>query len=116
MRFFWSRAEPPSITSDNHKITYAMNELLTRNGLVLVDPECLREFLTAIVHEAIESHFAKPREDRLLTIGQVAAMLEVDKSTLWHWDKEGYLKKVHIGGKPRYRESEVKAIREGIRA
>lgn len=43
-------------------------------------------------------------------------MLEVDKSTLWHWDKEGYLKKVHIGGKPRYRESEVKAIREGIRA
>lgn len=93
-----------------------MNEILARNGIVLVDTESLREVLTAIVDEAIKRHFEKPAEERMLTINQVASMLEVDKSTLWHWDKEGYLNKVHIGGKPRYRESEVLAIREGRRA
>jgi predicted DNA-binding transcriptional regulator AlpA len=90
-----------------------MPEELTKNGLVLVDPNCLKQLLADVVNEAIERHFDKPKEDKMLKIKEVAALLETDPSTLWHWDKEGYLKKIYIGGKPRYKESEVMAILEG---
>jgi len=41
---------------------------------------------------------------------QVAKILDVDKSTLWRWDKKDYLKPVKIGGKNRYKMSDVKRI------
>lgn len=73
--------------------------------------------LRALIHEevlaAMAEYFKQPNEEKLLTISQTAAMLETNRSTLWHWNKEGYLKKIYIGGKPRYKESEVLAILEG---
>lgn len=47
------------------------------------------------------------------TIEQVARILSVDKSTLWRWSKQGYLMPIEIGGKRRYKMSEVKRILEG---
>jgi hypothetical protein len=45
---------------------------------------------------------------------QVAKILDVDKSTLWRWRKQGYLIPIEIGGKRRYRMSEVnKILRKG---
>jgi predicted DNA-binding transcriptional regulator AlpA len=44
---------------------------------------------------------------------QVAKILGVNKSTLWRWGKAGYLKPVEIGGKRRYRMSDVKKILGG---
>jgi hypothetical protein len=44
---------------------------------------------------------------------QVAKILNVDKSTLWRWKKQGYLVPIEIGGKRRYRMSDVKKILEG---
>lgn len=44
---------------------------------------------------------------------QVAKILEVDKSTLWRWRKQGYLIPIEVGGKRRYRMSDVKKILEG---
>ena len=41
--------------------------------------------------------------------------INVDLSTLWRWDKAGYLKHVEIGGKRRYKMSEVKRILNGGR-
>ena len=41
---------------------------------------------------------------------QVSKMLDVDKSTLWRWKKQGYLVPISIGGKRRYRMSDVKRI------
>ena len=70
--------------------------------------------LRAVIHDevlaAMAEYFKQPNEEKLLTISQAAAMLEVDRSTLWHWDKEGYLKKIHIGGKPRYKKSDIDRI------
>lgn len=83
--------------------------------IYILKKEDLETVLQSVINEAIESHFEKPKEEKLLTIAQVCKLLDVDKSTLWHWNKEGYLKKIHIGGKPRYKESEVMAIREGRR-
>ena len=44
---------------------------------------------------------------------QVAKILDVDKSTLWRWSKQNYLIPIEIGGKRRYRMSDVKQILEG---
>ena len=41
---------------------------------------------------------------------QVAKMLGVDRSTLWRWRKSGYLVPLEIGGKRRYKMSDVKQI------
>ena len=40
----------------------------------------------------------------------VSEFLNVDASTLWRWSKRGYLVPIEVGGKRRYRMSEVKAI------
>ena len=47
---------------------------------------------------------------------QVGAMLNVDASTLWRWNKKGYLKTIEFGGGRRYKMSEVKAIMNGGRS
>jgi hypothetical protein len=44
---------------------------------------------------------------------QVAKILDVDKSTLWRWRKNGYLAPIEIGGKRRYKMSDIKRILEG---
>ena len=90
-----------------------MPEELTKTGVALVDLNSLKQFVFEAVEAAIVRHFEKQKEEKNLTIAQVCSMLDVDKSTLWHWNKEGYLKKIYIGGKPRYKESEVQAILDG---
>jgi hypothetical protein len=44
---------------------------------------------------------------------KVAEILDVDYSTLWRWKNKGYLAPIEIGGKRRYRMSDVKRILEG---
>jgi len=39
---------------------------------------------------------------------QVSEMLDVDASTLWRWNKRGYLIPIEIGGKRRYPKSVIK--------
>ena len=42
----------------------------------------------------------------------VAKILNVDKTTLWRWNKNGILKTIKVGGKTRYRMSDVKKFFE----
>ena len=53
------------------------------------------------------------REESYLSAQETADKLGVDASTLWRWDKSGYLKKIKIGRKIRYRESDVLKLMEG---
>jgi predicted DNA-binding transcriptional regulator AlpA len=48
--------------------------------------------------------------EQYLTRKQTAEMLGVDLSTLWHWNNENYLCPIKIGGKRRYKMSDVKKI------
>lgn len=101
----------PSSRGDYHPVN---DERMTTVAMLLSDTNLFKEFIMSIVDETIERHMQqKPKKEKTLSIGQVCAMLEVDRSTLWHWDKEGYLPKFYIGGKPRYKESEVLEILEG---
>lgn len=69
----------------------------------------LQEFGENLIRKAVEQ-FAPKKEEEYLKIAEVATMLRVDRSTLYRWDKESYLKPVRVGGKPRYKLSDVEAI------
>lgn len=53
------------------------------------------------------------KEDAYLTAKETADKLCVDLSTLWRWDKSGYLKKIKVGNTVRYRQSDVLNLMEG---
>lgn len=46
---------------------------------------------------------------------KVCEILDINKTTLWRWEKKGYLVPANVGGKRRYKMSEIKAILEGGR-
>jgi len=76
--------------------------------------EDLQEFAKQILHGAksiamLEAE-AAATSDQLLTIDEAAKLLSVSKMTLYRWDKNGYLKKVEIGGKRRYRKSDIERL------
>jgi len=47
------------------------------------------------------------KPDELLTRQQVADMLGVTLTSLWHWNNKGILPTIKIGSKVRYRRSDV---------
>lgn len=63
-----------------------------------------RELELAVISDKAET-YPSPK--------QVCEILNVDLSTLWRWNKKGYLKPSEIGGKRRYKMSEVKRILNG---
>lgn len=92
-----------------------INELmdLGNNITVAIKLEDLVEFhreVLADVKKELEAQVVEEREERYLSIKQVCELLSIDASTLWRWRKQGYLVPVSIGGKRRYRLSEIKKI------
>lgn len=53
------------------------------------------------------------REESYLTAQETAEKLGVDVSTLWRWNRDGYLKKVRVGRKVYYRRGDVIKLMEG---
>jgi len=90
-----------------------IEKLITENPNVIfqVSGENLMAFAEQILLGAksvamIEAETAAI-SDQLLTIGEAAKLLHVSKMTLYQWDQSGVLKKVEIGGKRRYRKSDI---------
>ncbi len=76
--------------------------------------EDLKEFANQILHGAksiamLEAE-AAATSDQLLSIDEAAKLLSVSKMTLYRWDQNGILKKVEIGGKRRYRLSDIEKL------
>ena len=91
-----------------------LNELL-RNGanvqLVINALDLKEAFLQW--SEEMRIPDTETREESYLTAQETAEKLGVDVSTLWRWNKSGYLKKIKVGSKIRYRESDVLKLMEG---
>jgi hypothetical protein len=77
--------------------------------------ECNEE-LIARTKQELEQMITDAATETYPSVTKVAEILDVDKSTLWRWAKCGYLVPIEVGGKRRYRMSDVKAILEGGRA
>ena len=50
------------------------------------------------------------KDERLLSPKETGEMLGIDLSTLYRWDKLDYLTKIKIGGKVRYRLSDIQKL------
>jgi excisionase family DNA binding protein len=61
----------------------------------------------------LEQQITDANTETYPSVEQTAKILDVDKSTLWRWAKSGYLTPIEVGGKRRYRMSDIKKILEG---
>ena len=78
----------------------------------MVSAADLEEALRSILEEVVSTSNGE-KDETLLTVRQAASLLGVDRSTLWRWEKEGYLKPVRIGRKVRYPMYAIEAIKKG---
>jgi excisionase family DNA binding protein len=92
-----------------------INEILTRQNIIIsLTGEQLNDFANQILSGARSIYEKKEQSEHYLTRKQVAEMLDVDLSTLWRWNRENYLCAVEIGGKRKYKLSDVnKILRKG---
>jgi len=96
----------------NLSILQANPELAKDINLTITGSDLLT-FADTLVKETAAEVEAKIKEaqtpDELLTRQQVADLLKVTLTTLWHWNNNGILPTIKIGNKVRYRRSDVEA-------
>ncbi len=78
--------------------------------------------LTDIIRESVrdeiaclQPHKADPGTE-FLSRKEVLSVLNIDSSTLWGWEKTGYIHSLPFGGRKRYKRIDVEAIRTGRRS
>lgn len=95
-----------------------LNEILKTgvNVTVSIDLHDLREWQKEVITATkleLEEIVLNEKAETYPTAKKVAEILDVDYTTLWRWDKKGYLKKIDVGGSRRYKMSDVKALLNG---
>ena len=85
------------------------------NVSVMVTLDDLRIILKEATAAAIPVGQGNPAND-YMSRKEVLALLGIDSSTLWCWEKTGYIKSFPFGGRKRYRREDVEAIRTGRKA
>ena len=83
------------------------------NVQLVINALDLREAFLEWNEELKQSKPAEAKEESYLSARETADKLGVDISTLWRWDRSGYLKKIKVGNKTRYRESDIIKLMEG---
>ncbi|MBO5850209.1 MAG: helix-turn-helix domain-containing protein [Paludibacteraceae bacterium] len=83
-----------------------MNFKNYENAIFQISGADLKDFAEMLIASA-QSELKQAKEETYLSREKVSEMLEVDKSTLWRWEKTGFLIPVHIGAKVRYRRSDI---------
>lgn len=79
------------------------------NIQVSVAAKDLREFAQYMINE-VSKNKNSSKEEEYLSSKKVCELIEIDPSTLWHWEKKGYLVPVRVGGLKRYRKSEINTL------
>ena len=63
----------------------------------------------------LEQKIADASAETYLSKDKVCEMLDVSVTTLWRWEKVGYLVPLNFGGQKRYRKSDIEKILEGAK-
>lgn len=58
----------------------------------------------------LEQEIIDNKAEKFIDRKRVKELLDVDDTTLWRWNKRGYLKCIKIGGKVRYAMSDIKKL------
>ncbi len=83
-------------------VSIKLSELVEANTILI--QETKRELEQIIADQNTETY---PSREKVMEI------LGVSSATLWRWNKMGYLSPLNVGGKRRYRMSDVKRILGG---
>ena len=86
--------------------------------LLVISADDLKRAICDTVSETkrlLEDEVAKNNSETLLTSQQVQERLNVSRTTLWNWRKYGYLLPIEIGGKVRYKLSDINMILQNTR-
>ena len=78
---------------------------------MIVSQDDLERVVQNAIDKLLEQRENKP--EVYLTAEETAKRLQVDRSTLWRWNKEGYLVSNKVGSKARYKLSDVERIQKG---
>ena len=92
-----------------------MKETQTKTTLA-VTVDDLRKWHKEVIDDTkqkLEKAVIADKSNCLIDAKEVSRMLNVDMSTLWRWEKKGYLTALRIGGKRKYKLSNVKLLIEG---
>jgi Helix-turn-helix domain len=100
---------PPKHAANSIANFFSQRSLLTSSGRVVAQlglhvGSCRPHEALCIISDKAET-YPSPK--------QVCEILNVDLSTLWRWNKRGYLCPSEVGGKRRYKMSDVKRILNG---
>lgn len=82
----------------------------SNNISITVGISDLKEFGLSLIEEGRAKERAEMVQETYLTPDEVAKMLGVSKSTLWRWNKNGYLKHTKCGRRPFYKKSDIDKI------
>lgn len=88
------------------------------NITVSVSLADLKEFAAVLIDNTkkeLEDVVIADKAETYPSPKRVCEILDVDASTLWRWSKRGYLCPAEVGGKRRYKMSDVNAILNGGR-
>ena len=85
-----------------------LNITINAGQLIEVVDYCVNK-----TRKELEQQITDANTETYPSVDQVAKMLGVDKTTLWRWARKGYLTPIEVGGKRRYKMSDVKRILEG---
>jgi hypothetical protein len=58
----------------------------------------------------LEQEIIENKAEKYIDRTRVKELLDVDDTTLWRWNKKGYLKCIKVGGKVRYALSDIKKL------
>jgi excisionase family DNA binding protein len=92
---------PPPIIELAQKYP-AINITMTAGDLLAAVEYCIKA-----THKELEQLVSDANTETYLSVDQTAKMLNVDRSTLYRWANSGYLVPLEIGGKRRYRMSDI---------
>ena len=80
----------------------------------VIGKDDLEEIINNIVDARILRFFDNKKKgaeaNKLIKPKDAAEQLGVNLTTLWRWNNEGYLKKVYVGSKPRYKQRDIDRI------
>lgn len=83
------------------------------NVSVTIKLEDLREVFKEILGSLKLYPKSNAPTEEYLSRKEVLNILKIDSSTLWNWEKTGYVRSFPFGGRKRYKRADVEAIRTG---
>lgn len=86
-------------------VSIKLGDLVEANTLLIAETK--RELEQLITDQNTETYPSREK---------VMELLDISETTLWRWNKIGYLVPINVGGKRRYRMSDIQRILGGDNA